>query len=365
MPDSYNLGQEKRIFIALPVMLHKKGEIEAFLSAKERIEAKYSSPRSKVEVGAFSYMLPFTLKEENKISQIENQKSYRLPLYHVQSPILNEHALTHDSGEEARFGVKSRLEEALEHSAKLIDLSRAAPFNLVFDTHAGVFVYPHLDEEHPVPGVYSVPGFVKNRKRLFDQAAERFSKLKETGDSYGIEVVLENEPIVSVEPSRILSESGAPRIGFKPFADPEDLNTISSIHTFDSSHYAVARSVPSRFEINNLSPESLFKVFNINSWEEYRNRICVAEDYQNGLRAIHLSNTEGVGIHLTDEEEISKWGRDGTVEGELSQEELKSAVNLAASRGIPAVLEVDYNLKKIPDNKFIEADAFLDYVFKE
>jgi hypothetical protein len=60
-----------------------------------------------------------------------------------------------------------------------------------------------------------------------------------------------------------------------------------------------------------------------------------------------------------------KWGKDGTYEGALTPADLEFYLDFARNQQIPVVLEVDFDIAKIGDNKFIEADDFLQHVFQK
>ena len=87
------------------------------------------------------------------------------------------------------------------------------------------------------------------------------------------------------------------------------------------------------------------------------------------VRALHLSNTQGIGVGLKSAWDIKHWGDDATNEGTLSRRDLRSFFSYAQENDIPAVLEMSYGTngdpKNIPETKYVEADSFIRYVFSE
>jgi hypothetical protein len=101
------------------------------------------------------------------------------------------------------------------------------------------------------------------------------------------------------------------------------------------------------------------------TWSSYTDSFCTASDYFGAApEAIHLSNFEGIGVHLATRELRAKWGKDGTNEGTLSPAEMKSYLDWARKQQIPVVLEVDFDIGNIGENKFIEADDFLRHILQ-
>lgn len=306
-------------------------------------------------------MIPRFNDPKNRKAQLRNQEKYKLPIFHTQFPIMNQYALTHDRSEEKLFDVKGNLEETIEHAAKLIKLSPAIPVSDI-DTHAGVFVYPGLAEDHPAPGSYSVAGFLKQRQQILERAKTRFKFLNGIAGKHGLRLTLENEPLANFEPSKLFG--GEPALMYKPLSTPEALEYISSgVQTFDINHFGATRNVPERMQMNSVNPKELFKVLGISSWAEYEEKFTHQAAYlPKGTTAIHVSNTKGIGVHLTDPEDIRNWGADGTNDGIISRKEMAAAMTLAQQGELPVVIEVDYELK---DKDFKEADSFLKHVYRK
>ena len=353
------MTNNKAMKMALPVMLHSEEEIKSFYVAKSRIEKSMQEKGIPSEVGVFNYMIPRFQIPDKRNAQLRNQEKYSLPIFHTELPIMDQYSLIHYGEEEELFGIRGGLVEAIEHAAKLIELSPTVPASDI-DTHAGVFVYPGLTEDHPAPGSYSVKGFLQNRDKILEQVKERFEFLNAVAGKYGLRLTLENEPLANFEPAKVFG--GRPALMYKPLSTPKALKYISNgVQTFDINHFGATKNVLKRMQLNGIDPKALFQVFDINSWGEYVEKFTDKSAYlSKNTIAVHVSNTKGIGVHLTNQEDIRKWGADGTNNGIIPREELLSIMNFANQRDIPSVIEVDYNFKKID---FKEADNFLEYIF--
>jgi len=355
------MAESKIMKIALPTMLHSEDEIRAYEVARNRISKLMQTKGILVEVGVFNYMIPRFNGREAREAQLRNQTKHKLPILHTELPIMNQYSLIHDEADEELFGIKSGLEETIEHAAKLIELSPASPASDI-DTHAGVFVYPSLEEDHPYPGSYSVNGFLKQREEILKRAKQRFDFLNSIAGKHDLKLTLENEPLANFEPAGPFK--GRPALMYKPLSTQEALRYMSSgVQTFDINHFGATKNVPARMRMNKVDPAELFRVLGVSSWAEYQKKFTDQSAYfPKTTTAVHVSNTEGIGVHLTKPEDIRKWGADGTNEGTISREDLRATMDLARQRGLPVVIEVDYELK---GKNFKEADRFLEHVYRD
>jgi hypothetical protein len=351
-------------------MLHNETEVNAFKEAKPRIEKYMESKEIPTEVGVFFYMRPFAITSQKRRSaQIETQKREKFPIYHVQAPIIGAHSLGHYGQDPQKANSNGcLLETAIEHSGNLMLYS---PTQFDVDVHTGIFVYPDVEGNRELgPATYTVDAFEENRVEILENTREGFQSLEGLAMDRGLRLLLENEPLASYEAGAIAGFR-SPRLIYKPFGTHQILDSISENRTFDTAHFASTKNVPHIFERNNIDPTSFFNVLSMSKdkqdpWSQYDASFCTAADYSGKEpAAIHLSNFEGIGVHLTDPELQGKWGKAGTNEGTLTPAEMKFYLDFAKNRQIPIVLEVDFDIGKIGENKFIEADNFLRYVYQE
>lgn len=351
------------IKVALPVMLQYEKEIQAFQEAKPRIENLLETKGYKAEVGAFLYMNRNCMKPESKKAQIKNQSKYKLPLFHAQLPIGYDYSLVPNiSGQKPfSYATKRNLNSATRFATTLLSHS-SSDFTPSLDVHTGVFAFPESNDHNFHAGAFSIEGYISYQTLIENAAIYRFKELQKLSKKEGIELLLENEPLSNVEDSLAHKNEG-PQLIFKPFGNPEIITKISGRYTtFDANHFAATLNVPERFKLNNIDSTSFFNIFGISSWRDYTQKFCNVNSYLNeSTKAIHLSNTQGIGVRLEGEDK-TKWGADGTSEGTLTKGQLRSFFNFGAKHNIPIALEVDYDIKNIPKNKFSEADSFLNYI---
>ena len=225
--------------LGLPVMLHKEQEeILPFLKAKDRIEALGESQGIPIKVSAFLYYFPKALSEGNRSLQIKNQRTYKLPIIHAQTPNYGENCLAYDS-DEKRFEKEGLLETTITHCAVLRDISgQVESFDI--DTHPGTVI-----DNHPlnltIPCVYPLEEFLEKREVLLQKSTERFAQLSELAGRYGLGMALENS--ISVFFAQQFNDL-FPRIHFMPFVDFPSIMQISGGNlTFDSAHWGSTRLV--------------------------------------------------------------------------------------------------------------------------
>jgi hypothetical protein len=315
-------------------------------------------------------MAPFAIaSQDRRRAQIETQKREKFHIYHVQTPIIGVHSLDF-YGQHPRNAISSGclLETAIEHSADLLPLSPAA-FDV--DVHTGVFVYPDVEGNRALgPATYTLGAFAERRAHILENTRAGFQRLERLAMDRGMRLLLENEPLVSYEAGAI-EGFRSPRLIYKPFGTPQILQSISQNRTFDTAHFASTKNVQHVFEKNNVDPASLFNMLALangkqDGWSSYNASFCSANDYSGKApEAIHLSNFEGIGVHLASQELRAKWGKDGTNEGTLTPAEMRFYLDFAQRQQIPVVLEVDFDIAKIGENKFIEADNFLRHVCED
>ena len=358
-----------KLKLALPVMLHDETEVNAFKEAKPRIEQYLGAKDIPTEVGVFVYLAPFAITSEARRAQIETQKTEKVPIYHVQTPIIGVHSLDF-YGQDPRNAIANgcQLEAAIEHAGNLL-LHSPAAFDV--DVHTGVFVYPDVKGNQPIgPGTYTLEAFAERREEILKNTRAGFQRLERLAIDREMRLLLENEPIASYEAGAIEGYR-SPRLIYKPFGTHQILDSISANRTFDTAHFASTKNVPGVFQKNDVDPASLFNMLAMDNdqqdmWSRYNASFCTANDYfGKAPGAIHLSNFEGIGVHLAGRELREKWGKDGTNEGTLTPAEMKSYLGFAIKRQIPVVLEVDFDIGKIGEKKFIEADNFLRHVCED
>ncbi len=353
----------EKIQIGLPVMLHSEPEIKAFLNAKKRIEKYGENIEQPIEVGAFLYYTPRALSEENRSKQIINQERYQLPIVHAQAPIQLENCLAYTSEDEEKFKRKSLLETTIEqtYEVRKHDPQKSNPVHV--DMHLGIIVVREGLQEHAhLPCIYSLDEFLDKKDELLTKCIMRYDQLKALAQKRGLGTVIENSITAAFSPDHTLSKT--PRMLYFPFNDLNSLNTISkgSI-TFDTGHWAATRSARYQLENNHAydDREFLFRMEDITSWKEYLTRNPSCQEYLNFFtKVFHVSNVTGLGVHLEKHPELQKqWGDAGTTDGLISRNEFQSITEYARANGRPLILEVEYDLKNIPQNEFKEADPLI------
>jgi len=341
-------------------MLHYEGEVKAFLNAKKRIEILGESQGVPMKVGAFLYYFPKAISDENVALQIVNQRKYKLPIIHAQTPIYGENCLAYDS-DDIRFGRKGLLEKTIEQCATLRDVSgQTESFDV--NAHPGILV-DDSPENLTIPCVYPIAEFLEKRDKLFKKSTERFTQLTEFARRYGLGTVLENS--IPAFYARQFNDV-APKVHFLPFVDFPSIMQISGDNlTFDSAHWGSTRLAPEILERNQLinEREIVFKMHGISSWEEYLALHPDFPEYLEHTRALHLSNVDGIGVGLDYSSELArKWGKSGNNEGYIPISDFRKMINYTRERDVPVIIEVEYDVKNIPVNQFKEADDFLKHV---
>jgi hypothetical protein len=335
--------------IGIPVALHEEGEIQAFLEAKPRIErltAAYGLPS---DVGVFAYYTPRLIGPTQREQQLKNQERHKLPIFHAQTPIFGTSSLAYDG--------EGLLETTIDHVAQLCAMSNSK--NCSVDTHIGVVVNEH---HTPLPEVYTPSEALTQRDAIFARAQQRFAQLTARAAQYGMSMLLENQITAQFAPG---NGNATPQLHYLPFNDLASIERIAGTAiTCDVAHWAATRHAQAQFEHNGIEPATLFAISGVANWDEYHAANGTLYDLLARSQAIHLSNTAGIGVHLERTPELAKqWGDWGTNSGLLSAQELRESLVYGALNDVPVMIEVDYDIKRIAENKFTEADAFLTHLF--
>ena len=349
----------KSLTLGLPVMLHDEKEIVAFLEAKERIEAYGDTLGMPFNVGAFLYFTEKALSFEKRADQSVNQKHYKLPLVHAQTPIQLANSLAYDKTEHRRHGRIGWLETCLRHCAELRrDDSNRYKTHMDVDTHVGAIV---LDEPTNMPCVYSMPEYLARKDAIKASIGERFDQLHIFAEQLRLGFVVENSITACVSPTP--ASKGKPVMHYFPFNNFADLQTITNGNmTFDVGHWAASKSAATQLR-DRPERHRVFEMEGIESWEQYLESHGAYNTYLYAAKVIHLSNVTGLGVHLQPDLE-SLWGKDGTVEGLIPRADLVRTVTAARERNVPVIMEMDYDIMRIPQNKYLEADKMLQYIFE-
>ncbi len=348
------------LHIGLPVALHNDGEIAAFQEARERIPALLRGYGIESTVSAFLFYTRPLLKPERRERQLENQARLRLPIIHAQTPVYSEDSLACDEQEQAAFGTHSLLETTVEHTAALKALDPSG-IPCTVDTHAGVFVYDALEPAGPAAGIYGAEEFSSRALELFMRVKSRFRSLKNLAQKGGLGMLLENAPPAVYMPDR---RDGVPRMHYLPFTQFGAWSILGDGgYTCDIAHWAAAKHLPMQFKQNGIDPTTLFRSLLVQDWDQYDAVIGDLQSFTRRAKAIHMSNTNGIGVHLENLPEIAQqWGDWGVNDGLLSRETLRTCLLDAQAKGVPVMIEVDYDVKNIPRNKYAEADSFLTHI---
>ncbi len=358
--------KNKSLNIGLPVMLHDEKEIMAFLKAKRRIEEFGLKSGTEINVGVFLYYFPKVLTEEKRNLQIINQKKYKLPIIHSQTPIRDENSLIYSSENILKSENESLLEQTIYQCIKLkeYDISNNLD-NFYIDTHIGLCISDKLANK--VPAIISLKKFINNKENYLNRVKERFESLDNLIKKNGLGgMVLENSPSISYEIDKNSNyQRNIPIPYFFPFSDINSLSEISKNKiTLDISHLSASRNAIKYLDNNKAKREKeiLFSMEGVNSIKEYNLKHPIYGDYLPYLKAIHMSNRVGIGTHLNGfPEYINKWGNEGMIKGEINKLTLRKLFKYAQEKSIPIIIEVDYDIKKIPENNYNEADDLLKY----
>ena len=369
--------------LAIPVMTQYEGEIKAFLAAKKRLEEASAGTKLPLEVGVFLYYTDKAITPEVRVKQRANQRLYKLPIFHAQAPIYQHNSLAFAEEEAARFPDRaSMLEATIEQAAWMRDLGPQTPFSeaLSVETHPGVIVYPDFNPSDPTdtnrPSTYSIQDFLEKRDRLLEIMKARYAALKERGALEGVAFGIENCHAVVLEPDRWAGNK--PRFNYTPFGDIASLRHMAGVSpenaeqgrylVFDIAHQATARDAPDAFRRND-TPKNLahlLNIYDVQTPEEFLRRFGDIPTKLGDANTIQLSNVTGLGVHLGATPELEKrWGKDGTFKGVLTRDEMRGAIEHARAHGIPLALELDYDIKKIPTNQFVEVDKFLASLYRD
>jgi len=344
-------------------MLHYEAEIQAFLKAKQRIEALGESHSIPMNVGAFLFFVPSALKEANVQKQIENQRKYELPIIHAQSSFQAPHNLFYSRHQDCSLdGQSDFMERVIEQTQRLKQLD---PSGLPADVDLNVGLYsfrdipePNADPAHVLP----LDVIVNQREALLQRFKSRFGELRDIARENGLGLVLENAITSVFVPHPTYNK----RLGmyFYAFNDINSLRKISGDSlALDIAHWAATESAPGLFERNKAFEyrDFLFAMDGITSWDEYKQHHPALSEHSKQAKVFHFSNATGLGVYLEGDLE-AKWGDVGTVEGIVPRQDFRTIIDDARENGKPVIIEVDYDIKNIPVNQFREADKLLDHI---
>ncbi len=350
-----------KLTIGLPVMLHQEKEIQAFLAAKERIEKIGNGRGHVLDVGAFLFFVPPAMKEEALEKQLENQQKYAIPIVHAQSTFQSKHCLGFSSKQDPESGDKDLINLVVNHVAALRAYD---PIKFPVDISVNVGIYlcrREIDPKSPV--IYTLDEFLPQRDALYERSFTKFSQLEKLAQSLDLGVAIENGITACFAPHIKLKDK-TPTVFAHPFNDFASLVALSDGKlVLDAAHWAGTHSVPEYFERNKMHEDikMLFALEGIHSWGEYHSRHPALNEYFPYTRAFHISNATGPGIFLG-ENDAKKWGDAGTIEGIVPREDFHAIVNYAKQHRRPLIMEVDYDLAKISENQFREADEMIEYM---
>jgi hypothetical protein len=355
----------KSLSVGLPVMLHSEPEVQAFLRAKDRIEAYGDMIGQTMQVGAFLFFLPFALKDENREKQITNQSRYQIPILHAQASFQLKHNLVYSKDQDLSLnGGKDLLEIAIDQTAEL-KKHDPSKFPVDVDFNVGAYLCRQIPEQKPVPFIYSLDEFLSQKEELFQRSVSRFSELRQLAEQNGLGVGLENA-ITNVFVPHPHLKGEPPRMYTHPFNDIYSMRRISGESIIlDMAHWAAGRSAPELFEKNGAHEERelLFKMEGISSWDEYRERNPDLDSYIPHSMVFHISNSTGLGVYLDKYPDLQeKWGDVGTIEGLVPRSDFHKIAQSAREDNKPVIIEVEYDVKNIPQNNYKEADPMLSYM---
>lgn len=332
---------KERQRIGIPVGFWIKGERELFWDIKRKIESSWPE----FFIGAFSIQLPFTLKEDKLALQVKFSQG--VPVLQIQAPFEDENSIVN-------YG--KNLERTLELAARL---QKEEGFCVNY--HVGV----------TLTNSEEVKEFINLRKRVWERCIENFRKLADQAKKKGLVITIENEPAIFVKP---IKPNNALRPVFFPFGSFAHLQKlVSEIDrdnvslTFDCAHWAVSQLAPSfitkkglvdKFFPNEDLTKRLFKTFDCSSWKEYHRLQGELDSWLKVACVYHLSNTDGIGAHLSEEEQAF-WGADGTFEGYFSREQLKRILLEAKQNDKMVIIEVEMDLE---NKTFQEPFNFLKWL---
>lgn len=306
----------KILELALPVMLHSDSEVPVFLGAKERLENMGRRYGVLIEVGAFlPYMPNSSRRQEAFDKQAVNQAKYKLPIMLVETGIQRHNGLTYVSSDPTyNPSTPSDIDKVIDQVGLLRDLDQNPRQDLVVAPHVGALVIPSMQQgDFSKPGFYSVADFLRLRNQLYDAAKKRFAELQSRTKNKGLVLALENAYPACFE-SFDFYQGGSSRfaLDYQVFNDIESLRGISGDNlVLDLAHLVAVRDLPNQFARQTaISPGVLFETVGVSSWEDFLGRIGEIKDYLPHSRALHLSQTEGIGVRMKDAsiEEAGVWG---------------------------------------------------------
>jgi len=332
---------QERQKIGIPVGLWNRGERELFFKTKREIEALWPE----ISVGAFSIQLPFTLEEDKFALQIKFSQG--VPVLQIQAPFEYENSIVN-------YG------ESLE---KTLDLATHFQKEKGFcvNYHVGITLTNNKEVEE----------FVKSRKKIWSKCVENFRRLADQANKKGLKITIENEPTIFIKPVK-------PRNILRPVYFPfgtlahlqkllREINRENVFLTFDCAHWATSQLVPSfitqeelinRFFPNENLTKMLFESLGCSDWQEYNQLQGSLDEWLKIADTYHLSNTTGIGVHLSREEQTF-WGADGTFKGYLSKPQLNRILQKARQNDKTVIIEVEMDLE---NKTFQEPFNFLKWL---
>tara|TARA_Y100000310_G_scaffold167546_2_gene167414 strand:- start:54656 stop:55753 length:1098 start_codon:yes stop_codon:yes gene_type:complete len=356
--------------LALPVMLHEEGEIQAFLKAKERIEGLGEEHGVPIDVGAFLLYLPGCSRTpESFEAQVENQRKHKLPIRLVETGVQRENSLAYAEGD-PRFDLEksSDLEIVIDQAARLRDLDPNPSERLVVSTQVGVYIVDIDEGDFSKPGFYSPKDFFENREFVFDNVKNRFAELKDFAARKSIVFALENVLPADVQDSNywhVGDGSGSRNfeLHYAPFTGLNSVLAISQGNlVFDVAHLVASIKLPNQFTSNGIYTGTLFDTMGVSSWGVYHNALGKLDDYLDRALAVHISQVEGIGLRLpAGTDEARHWGGGGELPPLISVETHRHILRNAQERGLPVALEPDYGFKPL---NYKEADELLEPILE-
>jgi len=364
---------EKPLQIVLPVMLHFEEEVKTFRAAQQRLEAlgqRYNIP---INVGAFLLYLPaHSRKPESFAAQRKNQEKYGLPIRLVETGVEKANSLSYVKGDPTyNPEVQSDIDKVIEQVARLRDLDPHPLDSLVVAPQVGTKVLPALSEgDFSIPSFYSLKDFLNIKGILYQNARSTFDSLSTLAKKEGLVLALENAFPAVVENfdywhDKSESPSAKHILHYQVFNDLKSLEDISGRKlVFDVAHFAAALSTLRLFEQNKdiVSYDALFATMGISSWSEYFNKIGELGDYLKQARAVHISQTDGIGIKVpSGTEEARRWGGAGELMPLVSPEVYHRVLKIAQQQGLPVSIEPEYSFKPLT---YQEADNLLEPILQ-
>lgn len=363
----------KPLRLTLPVMLHSDTEIPIFQAAGERLEALGAQYGIPVKVGAFlPYMPGHARKPKNFVNQIRNQQRYGLPIWLAETGIEGTNSLVYTPGNPIyNPEAPADHERILEQVAKLRALDP--------EPRAKVVVGPHIAAQFALPqdikpgsvAVYVPEQFAQERDALYGAAKVRFAKLSKAAGDLGLTLATEIAPLATFEDHNFWDDGGrkVTAMRYHAFNTLESLLDISEGRiVLDTTHLAGTLDAPDSFTRNNEDPTRLFLAAGVSNWDEFRAKTGSFENYLSHAHALHISGAEGIGVRLKEETGARKWGGAGLLPSLISNIQYAKMLNHAMANDMVVAVEEDFidePLKPKEKLDYVEADAFLEPIFKE